>query len=103
MPARRPVEASPKEHPPKINLDEKGKYYKRPYKINAVGREGLTTTVAIPREIIKRAAEKVNLPFKDFISSHQAVLIYNSFDGAFIRFEKRPEKEDHLTQVNTTT
>jgi len=93
VPARKPVEALPEEHPPKVNLDERGKYYKRPYRINAVGRDGLTTTVAIPREIIQRAAEKANLLFKEFIATHQAVLIYNAFDGAFIRFEEKPKKE----------
>ena len=94
MPTRKPVEALPGEYPPKVNLDERGKYYKRPYRINLVGREGLTTTVAIPREIVQRAAEKANLTFKEFIETHQAVLIYNAFDGAFIRFEERNKKEE---------
>lgn len=98
MPARIPIEASPEEHPPKINLDEKGKFYKRQYRINAVGRKGLTTTVAIPKEIVLRAAEKNNLTIKEFIATHQAILIYDAFDGAFIRFEEKPKEKfgEHL-------
>ena len=91
MPSRKSVEALPEEYPPKVNLEEPGKFYKRPYNINAVGRDGLTTTVAMPREIIKRAAEKSSLTPKEFIATHQAVLIYNAFDGAFIRFEEKQE------------
>ena len=89
MPSQKPIEASLEEYPPKVNLEEEGKFYKKPYNINAVGRDGLTTTVAIPREIIKRAAEKKKLTSQEFIKTHQAVVIYNAFDGAFIRFEKK--------------
>ena len=93
MSPRKSVEALPEEHPPKVNLDEPGKFYKRPYNINAVGRDGLTTTVAIPREIIKRAAEKSKITPQEFIETHQAIVIYNAFDGAFIRFEKKLKDE----------
>lgn len=86
MHTQKPLEALPEEHPPKVNLDDEGKFYKKPYKINAVGRDGLTTTVAIPREIIKRAAEKAKITPKEFIQTHHAIIIYNAFDGAFIRF-----------------
>ena len=93
MPARKPIEVLPNEYPPRINLSKRGKYYKREYKMTAMGREGLTTKVTIPREIILRAAEKNNLTLKDFIATHHAVLIYDAFDGAFIRFEERLKKE----------
>ena len=86
MPAKKSVEAPFKEHPPKIDLTEEGKFYKRPYRMNAVGRDGLTVTVGIPREIIKRAAEKRKVAPKEFMKAYHAILIYKSFDGAFIRF-----------------
>ena len=95
MSSQKSIEALPEEYPPKVNLEESGKFYKRPYNINAVGRDGLTTTVAIPREIIKRAAEKNKLTAQEFIKTHQAILIYNAFDGAFIRFEKKTKKESN--------
>ena len=93
MPPRNLVDALPEEYPPQVDLDEEGKFYKRPYQINAVGRDGLTTTVAIPREIIRRAAEKNKVTPKAFIRTHRALLIYNAFDGVFIRFEKKPKKK----------
>ena len=93
MPHKIPVEALPKEYPPKVNLDKKGKYYRKTYSLNAVGKDGLTATVAIPREIIRRAAEKIGLHPKEFLKTHQAILIYDAFDGAFIRFEKIPIEE----------
>ena len=85
---QKPTEALPEDYPPKININDQGKFYKRPYKMNAVGADGLTVTVAIPRDLIRRAAEKNSMKPPEFIKTHRAVIIYNSFDGAFIRFEK---------------
>ena len=75
--------------PPNIDPNTKGKYYKKPYKLNKVGRDRKTTTVAIPREVIERSAEKAGLPLGQFIDEHEAIVTYNSFDGVFIAFKKK--------------
>ena len=93
MPKIKPIEALPDEYPPNVDLDEQGKFYKKPYSLNAVGKDGLTVTVAIPREIVKRAAEKKGLLPKEFLKTHRAIIVYNAFDGAFIRFEEEPKIE----------
>ena len=77
---------------PAIDPKAKGKYYKKTRAINAVGREGMTKTVAIPTEVINRKAEEKNMTPDEFVKTHQAILTYNSFDGVFISFELKPNK-----------
>jgi len=74
---------------PIVDLGVKGKYYKRTYEMNTVGRDGKTTTVAIPRDVIKRKAEEKGLTPKKFIDTHRVVAAYNSFDGVFLSFEEK--------------
>jgi len=62
--------------------------YKKRYKMNAVGRDGKTTTVAIPPEVIDREAERKKMTPEEFIEKHRAVAHYNNFDGVFYTFEQ---------------
>lgn len=79
---------------PIVNPNAKGKYYKRTYEMNAVGRDGKTTTVAIPRDVLKRKAEEKGLTPKQFIDTHRVIAVYNSFDGVFLSFEEKSEYRD---------
>ncbi len=65
--------------------------YKKRYKMNVVGHEGLTTTVAIPPEVIDKHAEDVGLTPEEFVKQYQAVAQYNGFDGVLYTFEKKSE------------
>ncbi len=78
---------------PQIDLDKKGKYYKKRYSMNVVGREGSTTTVAIPPAVIERKAEEKGMTPEEFIRTHQFVAIYNGFDGVFYTFEEKPKEK----------
>lgn len=71
-------------------IEPKGTYKKR-YSMNVVGREGYTTTVAIPPEVIERKAEEAGLTPEEFIKEFKAVAHFNNFDGVFYSFE--PVKE----------
>lgn len=77
---------------PTIDLKAKGKYYKKAREINAVGRDGITKTVAIPAEVINRKAEEKGITPDEFVETHRAIIIYNSFDGIFITFEPKPKE-----------
>lgn len=64
----------------------KGTYKKR-YRMNVVGKDGATTTVAIPPEVIERKAEEAGLTVEEFIKQFRVVAHYNNFDGVFYAFE----------------
>ena len=81
---------------PKVDLGRKGKYYKKRYSMNVVGREGSTTTVAIPPAVIERKAEEKGITSDEFIRTHQIVAIYNGFDGIFYTFEEKAKEETKL-------
>ncbi len=66
--------------------------YKKRYKMNIVGREGLTTTVAIPPEVVEKQAADVGLTTEQFIKQYRAVAQYNGFDGVLYTFEPRLEE-----------
>lgn len=68
-------------------LDLKDTYKKR-YRMNIVGRDGATTTVAIPPEVINLKAEQANLTPEEFIRRYRVVAHYNNLDGVFYRFEE---------------
>lgn len=72
---------------PHEEIDVKGTYKKR-YRMNMVGREGCTTTVAIPPQVIERKAEEFGLTPDEFIRRYHAVAHYNNFDGIFYTFEE---------------
>ncbi|MBA7705472.1 hypothetical protein ES703_114302 [subsurface metagenome] len=46
-------------------------YYKKHYRMNVVGKDGATTTVAIPPEVIDRKAEEVDLIPEEFIRRYK--------------------------------
>jgi len=62
----------------KANIRIGGSYKKQ------VGKDGATTTVAIPPEVIGRKAEEAGLSAVEFIKCHKAVAHYDNFDGAFL-------------------
>ena len=57
--------------------------------MNAVGHDGLTTTVAIPPEVIDRKAREVGLSPEEFIKQYHAIAQYNGFEGVLYTFEKK--------------
>jgi hypothetical protein len=65
-----------------------GGSYKKHYKMNVVGKNGATTTVAIPPEVIDRKAEEAGLSPEGFIKCYKAVAHYDNFDGVFYAFER---------------
>ena len=62
--------------------------YKKRYKMNLVGDNGHTTTVAIPPEVIQRRAEEAGMTIDDFVKNFRAVAHYNGFDGVLYTFER---------------
>ena len=54
------------------------KPYRR-YRMNMVGRDGRTITVAIPPEVIERKAEQANLTPEEFIRQFQVVAHFDKF------------------------
>lgn len=71
----------------KANI-EIGPSYKKRYRMNVVRKDGATTTVAIPPEVIDRKAEEVGLRPDEFIRRYKAVAHYDDFDGVFYAFER---------------
>jgi len=71
----------------KANI-EIGPTYKKHYRMNVVGKDGATTTVAIPPEVIDRKAEEAGLRPAEFIRCYKAVAHYDNFDGVFYAFER---------------
>lgn len=65
-----------------------GGSYKKHYKMNVVGKDGATTTVAIPPEVINRKAEEAGVKPEVFIKRYKAVAHYDNFDGVFYAFEE---------------
>ena len=88
---------------PQIDLRAKGKYYKKAREINAVGRDGITKTVAIPAEVINRKAEEKGMTPDEFVKTHRAILIYNSFDGVFITFEEKQKEGGNGTPTKANS
>lgn len=62
--------------------------FKKRYRMNAVGKDGATTTVAIPPEVIDREAEGLGLSVDKFIKCYRAVAYYDNFNGVFYTFER---------------
>lgn len=67
-------------------VNEEGSFKKR-YKMNTTGRGGETTTVAIPPEVIERAAEEAGLSPEEFIKQYHAVAHYDNGKGVQYTFE----------------
>lgn len=65
----------------------KASHHKKHYRMNVVGKDGATTTVALPPEVIDRKAEEVDLIPEEFIRRYKAVAHFDSFDGVFYTFE----------------
>jgi hypothetical protein len=67
---------------------EIGASYKKHYRMNIVGKDGATTTVAKPPEVIDLKAEEFGLRPEEFIRCYTAVAHYDNFDGIFYTFER---------------
>jgi len=76
--------------------------YRKISKLNSVGREGLTTTVSIPYEIIKKAAKSNNMSNKDFVKTHHAIVTCNVFGSILIRLERIQSVTPSLQTENQT-
>ena len=76
---------------PNIDLDEKGRFYKKKYRMNTVGKDGATTTVAIPPDVIERKAEENSMTPEEFIKKFNVIALYDNLDGVFITFKKKEE------------
>lgn len=70
----------------KQELDVSGAY-KKSYRMNIVGKDGATTTVAIPPEVIDLKAREAGLTPDEFTKRYQMIAHYNNFDGVFYKFE----------------
>jgi len=66
--------------------------YKKRYRMQTVGRDGATTIVAIPPQVIDREAERRHMTTEEFIKKHRAVAHFNNFDGIFYTFEEVEDK-----------
>jgi len=67
---------------------EIGTSYKKRYRMNLVGKNGATTTVAIPPEVIDRKAEEAGLSPEEFTRHYKAIAHFDNFDGVFYAFER---------------
>ena len=64
-------------------------YYKKQYKMRAIGADGLNTVVSIPPEVIRREAEKRGLTVPKFLEQFVAIAQYNNIDGVLYTFKER--------------
>lgn len=63
--------------------------YKKPYKMRAVGSDGLNTVVSMPPEVIRREAEKRGITVQEFIDKFVAVAQYNNIEGVLYTFKEK--------------
>jgi len=56
--------------------------------MNTVGRDGATTTVAIPPVVIQKKAEEAGMTSEEYVKTHKVVALYDNFDGVFYSFEE---------------
>lgn len=75
-----------------MTFDTKGTYKKR-YKMVSMGKDGATTTVALPPEVIAKKAEEAGLTIDEFIKQYRVVAHYNNFDGVFYVFEPKEDTQ----------
>ena len=68
-------------------------FYKRRYKMRAVGQDGLNIVVSIPRVVIEREAERRGPTVGEFLEQFKAVAQFDNFDGVIYTFEEIKEKE----------
>jgi len=61
--------------------------YKKRYRMNTVGKDGATTTVAIPPEVIEMKAGQAGLTVEEYTKQFRAIAHYNNFDGVYYSFE----------------
>jgi len=72
----------------KIDDELKGAYRSKPYKMRAVGQDGLNIVVSIPRVVIEREGRQRGLTIEEFLQQCRAVAYYNGFGGVLYRFER---------------
>lgn len=75
----------------KIDDELKGAYRSRPYKMRAVGADGMNIVVSIPKVVIEHEGRQRGLTKEEFLQQYRAVAYYNSFDGVLYRFKKLDE------------
>lgn len=63
--------------------------YKKPYKMRAVGSDGLNTVVSMPPEVIRREAEKRGITVQEFLEKFVAVAQYNNIEGVLYTFREK--------------
>jgi hypothetical protein len=61
--------------------------YKKTYRMVSTGEQGRTTMVAIPPEVIRRAAEEAGLEPDVFIKQYQAIAHFDHEAGVAYTFE----------------
>ena len=66
---------------------------KKRYCMNTTGREGSTTKVAIPPEVLEAAAEEAGLSVEQFLTQYDAIAHYQNGKGVQYTFApKYPDK-----------
>ena len=68
-------------------------YYKKQYKMRAIGADGLNTVVSIPPQVIRREAEKRSLTVLEFLEQFVAIAQYNNIDGVLYTFTEKDESK----------
>ena len=74
-------------------------FYKKKYRMRALGPDGLNTAVSIPRVVIEREAERHGLTIREFREQFRAVARFDSFDG--IRYTFEPIEREELTALSS--
>ena len=68
--------------------------YRKPYKMRALGKNGLNTVVSIPPEVLDREARRRGLSVEQFKAEFHAIAQFDNFDGVFYTFERRNGDEE---------
>jgi hypothetical protein len=65
----------------------------RRYKLNRVGADGLTATVAIPPSVLKHAVSMAHLEMDEFIKKFNLVAYFPTPYGVYYSFEEKEEEK----------
>jgi hypothetical protein len=71
-------------------------FYKKPYKMRAIGDKRLNTVVSIPPEVIRRESEKRGISVPEFLEKYIAIAQYNNIDGVFYTFKEKDSENKKL-------
>ena len=86
---------SPNKFPSKKHLKNS---YSKTYRMQAVGDDGNTIRTSVPRDVVKREADRQGLPIEQFIKDFCVVWLYNGFPGAWAIFRRKKKKDGTNTQ-----